>query len=132
MCVKVKVAQSCLTLCNPMDYTAHGILQARTLEWVAFPFSRGSSEPRDRTQVPTLQEDCLSAELQRKPKITRVGNLSLLQGIFPTQESNWGLMHCRQILYQLSYACFPFSLNPGRVSNECIQNAFTNLLDSLY
>ena len=44
---KVKVAQSCLTLCDPMDYTAHGILQARILEWVAFPFSRGSSQPRD-------------------------------------------------------------------------------------
>ena len=49
--VKVKVAQSCLILCDPMDYTAHGILQARILEWVAFPFSRGSSQPRDRTQV---------------------------------------------------------------------------------
>ena len=49
--VKVKVAQSCLTLCNPMDYTVHGILQARILEWVAFPFSRGSSQPRDRNQV---------------------------------------------------------------------------------
>ena len=48
---KVKVAQSCQTLCNPMNYTVHGILQARILEWVAFPFSRGSSQPRDRTQV---------------------------------------------------------------------------------
>ena len=49
--VKVKVIQSCPTLCDPMDYTAHGILQARILEWVAFPFSRESSQPRDRTQV---------------------------------------------------------------------------------
>ena len=49
--VKVKVAQSCPTLCNPMDYTVHGILQARILEWVTFPFSRGSSQPRDWTQV---------------------------------------------------------------------------------
>ena len=50
--VKVKVAQSCLTLWDPMDYTAvHGILQARILEWVAFPFSRGSSQPRGQTQV---------------------------------------------------------------------------------
>ena len=49
--VKVKVAQSCLNLYDPMDYTVHGILQARTLEWVAFPFSRGSSRPRDWTQV---------------------------------------------------------------------------------
>ena len=47
----MKVTQSCPTLCNPMDYTVHGILQARILEWVAFPFSRGSSEPRDWTQV---------------------------------------------------------------------------------
>ena len=49
--LKVKVAQSCLTLCNHMDYTVHGILQARILAWVAFPFSRGSSQPRDRTQI---------------------------------------------------------------------------------
>ena len=48
---KVKVAQSCPTLCNPMDYTAHGILQARILEWVAFSFSRGSSKPKVGTQV---------------------------------------------------------------------------------
>ena len=41
--MKVKVAQSCPTLCDPMDYTVHEILQARILEWVAFPFSRGSS-----------------------------------------------------------------------------------------
>ena len=49
--VKMKVAQLCLTLCDPMDYTAHGILQARILEWVAVFFSRGSSQPRDWTQV---------------------------------------------------------------------------------
>ena len=49
--VKVKFAQSCPTLCDPMDYTIHGILQARILTWVAFPFSRGSSQPRDQTQV---------------------------------------------------------------------------------
>ena len=50
-CVKVKVAQLCPTLCDPMDYTVHGILQARILEWVVIPFSRGSSQPRDQTQV---------------------------------------------------------------------------------
>ena len=49
--LKVKVIQSCPTLCNAMDYTVHRILQARILEWAAFPFSRGSSQPRDRTQV---------------------------------------------------------------------------------
>ena len=49
--LKVKVAQSCLTLFDPMDYSVHGILQARIVEWVVFPFSRGSSQPRDQTQV---------------------------------------------------------------------------------
>ena len=49
--LKVKVAQSCLTLCDPMDYTIHGFLQARILEWVAFLFSRGSSQSWDGTQV---------------------------------------------------------------------------------
>ena len=47
----MKSAQSCLTFCNPMDCIVHGILQASILEWVAFPFSRGSSQPRDQTQV---------------------------------------------------------------------------------
>ena len=49
--LKVNIAQSCPTLCDSMDYIVHGILQARTLEWVAFAFSRGSSQPRDQTQV---------------------------------------------------------------------------------
>ena len=47
----MKVTQSCPTLCDPMDYTVCGILQTRILAWVAFPFSRGSSQPRDQTQV---------------------------------------------------------------------------------
>ena len=49
--VKAPVAQSCQTLFNSMDLTVHGILQALILEWVAFPFSRGFSQPRDQTQV---------------------------------------------------------------------------------
>ena len=49
--LKVKVAQSSPTICDPMDYTIHGIHQTRILEWVAVPFSRGSSQPRGRTQV---------------------------------------------------------------------------------
>ena len=47
----LQVTQSYPTLCNPKDYIVHGILQARILEWVAFPFFRGSSQPRDLTQV---------------------------------------------------------------------------------
>ena len=83
--------------------TLHGILQARILEWIAFLFSRGSSQPRNQTQVSALEADSLPAEPQRKPKNTGVGNLSLLQLIFLTEELNWVLWHCRQILYQLSY-----------------------------
>ena len=49
--MKVIVPQLCPTLCNPMEpYTLHGMLQARILEWVAFPFSRQSFQPRDQTQ----------------------------------------------------------------------------------
>ena len=51
---EVKVTQSSLTLCNPMDYTVPGIFQTRKLERVAFPFSRGSSQPRNQAQVITL------------------------------------------------------------------------------
>ena len=80
-----------------------GILQARMLERVAMPSSRGSSQPRDQTQVSCSAGSYLLSEPPGKPKNTGVGSLSLLQGIFPTQESNQGLLHCRQILYQLSY-----------------------------
>ena len=74
--LKVKVAQSCPTFCDPMDYTVHGILWARILEWVAFPFSRGSSNPGIKPRSPTLQVDSLPAEPLGKPKKTGVGSLS--------------------------------------------------------
>ena len=81
-----------------MDYTVHGILQAGILEWVAFPFSKGSSQSRDQTQVSQIAGGFFTAEPQGKPKNTGVGNLSLLQQIFLTQELNWGLLSCRWIL----------------------------------
>ena len=67
--MKVKVAQLCPTVCDPMDYIDHGILQARILEWVAIPFSRGSSPPRS----PILQADSLptsSATREAKGMLT--------------------------------------------------------------
>ena len=68
--MEVDVALSSPTLCDPMDYSVHGILQARILEWVAFPFSGGSSQLRDReVRSPALQADSLPAELQGKPKL---------------------------------------------------------------
>ena len=108
---KVKVSQSCPTLCDPMD-CIHEILQARILVWVAFPFSRGSSQPRDQTQgsnpgLPPCRWILYQLSHKGSPKTTGVGSLSLLQEIFLTQESNWGLLHCRWILYQLGYEGSP-------------------------
>ena len=94
----VNIAQSCQTLCDPMDYAVHGIFQARILEWVALP---------------------------------------LLQGIFPTQELNSGLQHCRQILCQLSHkgsqrtlewVAYPFSRGSSWPRNQtrvsCVAGGF--------
>ena len=66
--MKVKVIQSGPTLCNSTDYTVHGILQPRILGWVAFLFSRGSSNSGIKPRPPTLQADSLPAELQGKPE----------------------------------------------------------------
>ena len=63
--LKVKVAQPCPTLFDPMDLV-HGILQARIWEWVAFPFSRGSFNPGIEPRSPTLQADSLPAEPPEK------------------------------------------------------------------
>ena len=65
-----------------MDYIVHGILQARILEWLALPFSRGFSQPRDWTQVSCTAGGFLPAEPPGKPKNIGVSSLSLLQGIF--------------------------------------------------
>ena len=81
--MKLNIIQSCPTLCEPIDCNLPDssipeILQARILEWVAFPFSRRSSQPRDRTEVPMLQADSLPAEPQGKPKNTGLGSLFVL------------------------------------------------------
>ena len=67
---KVKVAQSCPTLFSTMDSIVHGILQARILEWIAFPFSRRSSQPRGITQVFLIAGGSFPAEPQRRPIIS--------------------------------------------------------------
>ena len=108
--VKVKAAQSFLTLCDRMDYTAHGILQARKLEWVAFPFSRYLPNPGIEPRFSALQVNSLRAEPQGKPKNTRLGSLSLLQGNFLTQGLNPGLLHCRHIFYHLSHQGSPIHI----------------------
>ena len=93
----------------------------RILEWVAYPFSRGSSQPRS----PALQVDSLPAEPQEKPKSTAVSSLSLLQGIFPTQDLNWNFLHCRRILYQLSHEGNPLNINTSTIIYPLYLDSFT-------
>ena len=100
---EVKVTQLCPTLWNTKDHTVHGIFQARILEWVAFPFSRASSQELN-TGLLHCRQILYQLSYRGSPRIPeRVAYPFLLQQIFPTQESNLGLLHCRQILYQLSY-----------------------------
>ena len=103
---KVKVAQSCPTLCHPWTIQ-YMEFSSKNTGVGSLSFSRGSSHPGIELRSPTLQVDSLPAEPQGKPKSTGVGSLSLFQRIFPTQELNWGLLHCRRILYQLSYEGSP-------------------------
>ena len=99
-CMKVKskseVAQLCLTLSDPMDCSLpgssiHGIFQASVLEWVAIAFSM----------------IYIFSPWNSPGQNIGVSSLSLLQGIFPTQRSNPGLLHCGLILYQLSHQGSP-------------------------
>ena len=73
----LKVAQSCLTLCNLMECIVHGILQARILEWIAIPFSKGSSQPRDRTQVSHIADGFFTSRATREARIQNPSSRSL-------------------------------------------------------
>ena len=85
--------------------------------WNGYPFPSPGDLPNPgiEPRSPALQADSLPAEPQGKTKDTGVGSLSLLQGIFVTQESNWGLLRCRWILYQLSHQA-PNSIQKPRQS----------------
>ena len=155
-----KSLQLCLTLCNPIDGSlpgslVPGILQAGTLEWVAISFSNAwkwkvkvKSLSRVRpsaTPWTAAFHAPLSMGFSRQeywsgvplPSLTGVGSLSLLQGIFLTQGLNPGLLHCGQILYQLSHqgsprilewAAYPFSWGSSwprnRTRVSCIAGRF--------
>ena len=79
------------------------IIKNNEKQKIAMPSSRGPSQPRDQTQVSHMAGDSLPSQSPGKPMNIGVGSLSLLQGLFPTLQSNQGLLHCRWILYQLSY-----------------------------
>ena len=99
----IKNESHSVTLRNPMDYTVHAIFQARILGWVAIPSSRDLPNLGIESTSPALQADSLSSESPGKPTNTGVDSFSLLQLIFLTQELYGGFLHCRWILYQLSY-----------------------------
>ena len=82
---------------------------SRPKHWsgLPFPYPGDLPNPGIQPRFPALEADSLPAEPQGKPKNTGLGSLSLPQGIFPTQESNWGFLPCRPILYQLSYEGSP-------------------------
>ena len=103
----------------------HGLSMefSRPEYWRGWPFPSPGDLPNPgiKPRSPALQADSLPAEPQGKPKNTGAGSLSLLQWIFPTQESNQGLLHCRWILYQLSYQGSPLL-----VGNIFVKKCFTN------
>ena len=107
-----------------MKLKSSGMEFSRPEYWSGSPFPSPGDLPNPgedplwiKPRSPALQADSLPAEPQGKPKNTGVGSLSLLQGIFPTQESNQGLLHCRLILYHLSHQGSPRIL-------ECVAYPF--------
>ena len=99
---QVKGTQLCLTLCDPMDYTIHGILQARILEWAAVLFSRGSSQPRNGTQVSHCGQILYQLSHQGNPGILEWVAYPFSRGSSQPRDGTQ-VSHCGQILYQLSH-----------------------------
>ena len=89
--------------CSQQAPLSMGFSRKEYWSGLSFPPAGDFPNPGIEPRSPTLSADSLSSEPLGKPKNTGVGSLFLLQGIFPTQKSNWGLLHCRQILYPLSY-----------------------------
>ena len=137
--MEVLVPQSCLTLCDstPPGSSTHGILQAKTLDWIAMPFSSGSSRPRDRTQVFSLQADSLPFEPQAgcrmEPRRHRwTEQLEQSRGRF-TCEADLGLKtqkprNCKSvtqhsgILRETITVCLPFKFLISHVPASAAQN----------
>ena len=110
----MKVSQLCPTLCDPIDYTVHGILQARILEWVAFPFLLQRIFPTQGSHPGLL--NCRRILYQ----LTHKGSPRILEwvaypspAIFPTHKSNQGLLHFRRIFSCFSHSVVSDSLQPG-------------------
>ena len=117
------VAMLCLTLCDPTDCIPPGSSAGfpRQEYWSGLPGPAPGDLPNSgiESRSPTLRVDSLHSEPPGKPNNTGVGSLSLLQGIFLTQESNRGLLHCRQILHKLSCQGSPWLCigDPNRIGH---------------
>ena len=116
-CAVLSLAQLCPILCVPMDCSppgssVHGIFQEEYQSGLPCPPPGDLPTPGIDSRSPALQADSLSSESPGKHKNTGMGSLSLLQEIFPIQESNRGLLHCKRILYQLSYQANPLPPPP--------------------
>ena len=102
-----KLLQSCLILCNSMDGhqapLSMGFSRQEYSSGLLFPPPGNLPDSGIKLRSPALQVDSLLSQPPGKPKNIGVGRPSLLQGNFLSQELNQGLLHCRQILYQLSY-----------------------------
>ena len=92
---------------SPWTIACRGDSSGKNTGWVAMPSSGDLPNSGFEPMSPTLRSGSLPSEPPRKPKNIRAGSLSRLQENFPSQESNWGLLCWRQILYQLSYQRSP-------------------------
>ena len=114
--MKSEVAQSCLSLCNPMDCSllgssVHGIFPARVLEWVAISFSRGFSQPRDRTQVSCIAGRRFTIWATREvPNHMKEGK----RGWVPRQQSTW-----MQAIWVIHLSIFSYMLHWNIVDLHC-------------
>ena len=111
-----EVTQSCLTLCDPMDCSLpgssiHGIFQARVLEWVAISFSRGSSRPRDRTQVSHIVGRCFTNWATREALLSleREALMSYMTGTSSFSSQNCRFSACEIRVWTRPW--FPNRLN---------------------
>ncbi len=116
MCiVKVKLLSRVRLFATPWTVAHQAPLSmgfSRQEYWSGLPFPTPGDLPNPgiKPGSPAWLADPLPAEPQGKPKNTGVGSLSLLQHIFPTQELNWGLLHCRRTLHRLSHQGRPYRL----------------------
>ena len=123
-----KVDKLCHFFVTP--WTIQSMESSRPEYWSGQPFPSPGDlpDPGIELRSPTLQANSLLAETQGKPKNIGVGSLSLLQWIFPTQQWNMGLLHCRRILHQLSYQRSPL----GQQAHMCLLFSPLSLFFRIY